>query len=421
MEHSVLRKTKSLSPATLKEIDAQVILEDGVVYLQKQDEEGTLYKTRIEGDAGFYQQMVSETVSEQVPPNCLFLYVSSKCNLNCPICYEDKNTANDLSLDEIETILKGSKNQLIALIGREPTCREDFPEIVKLASKHNRACLNTNGLKLADYDYVRTLKEAGLDTISLSFNGFDDEIYKKMKGRPLLDIMLKALENIKKAGIKTVISLTLAKGVNENQIRQICDYCFDNRDFIYELRVRSVSPVGRHIDVDSYCISDMFDLMAKELRISKEDIVNQQAFWHECIKELDWIIPFSVKTFYRKRVCASSFHLRKNGSYSILAGDFNLESFRKSKFKKIRLVYHMIKSYGLSYIFQNICLLFKLPLKFEDPHNMLVVLRSWPNLLNIDLEENKKCSSQYYKHGKFLPFCLRNIIGGNSSSPEQSS
>ena len=146
----------------------------------------------------------------------------------------------------------------------------------------------------------------------------------------------------------------------------------------------------------------MYDLMAKELNISKEAIVNQQTFWNECIKELHWIIPFSVKAFYRKRVCASSFHLRKNGTYSILAGDFNVGTYRKSKLKKIRLVYHMIKSYGLTYIFQNICLLFKLPFKFEDPHNMLVVLRSWPNLLNIDSStapENKVAKQLVFHTG----------------------
>lgn len=418
MDRSILRHTKSLSPLTLKEVDAQVILEKGQVFLEKKDEKGKQYKTLIERNYDYYREMASEVVPDQVSPNALFLYVSSTCNLQCPICYENKKLSKEPSLDEIEDILKDHKNKLVALLGREPTCRGDFPEIVKIASRHNRTCVLTNGIKFADYNYALKLKEAGLDSISLSFNGFDDEIYQKMNGKPLLDIKLKALENIKKVGIKTVISLTIAWGVNENQVRKICDYCFENRDFIYELRIRAASPVGRHIELKSYCMTEMFDLMADQLQIGNDAIIKQQAFWHECLKQFGPLIPHSVRAFYRKRVCSSSFHLRKNGSYSCLAGDFDHEAYKKSHYKKMRLIFHMIKSYGLTYILQNVSFLFKLPFKFDNTQNMMVVLKCWPHLYNIDLLENRKCPSQYYKDGKFIPFCLCNIITDFQSDTE---
>lgn len=62
--------------------------------------------------------------------------------------------------------------------------------------------MNTNGIKLAaDPEYAKRLKEAGLDLIYLQFDGLDEDIYRHIRGREMLDIKLRAVENCEAAGL----------------------------------------------------------------------------------------------------------------------------------------------------------------------------------------------------------------------------
>ncbi len=419
MERLTLKHTKSLSPITCKEVDAKVVLEDGKVILEKKDEQGKEYKSLIEKDYDYYQRMAKERIPMQVSPNALFLYISAKCNLNCAVCYEYGNTYEEPSKRDIERLLERFKGKVVVLMGREPTCREDLFEIIKIAAKKNRVCLLTNGLKLVDYDYVRRLKEAGLDSVTLSFNSFDDDVYIKMNGRPLLDQKLKALENIKRVGIKTVLSATLARETNEEEIKKLCDYVYDNRSFIYEFRIRAATIIGRHLDIEPFCMTELMEMVAKSLGLEKDDILKEQTFWAEFLKEIKYFVPEQVRTFVRTRLCSFSFHVtREGGKYSCLGSHVDMDALKKTKFKKTRLIYNLIKGYSLRYILQNLCFVLKIPFKFDEANSIMVVLRCWPNVYNIDLEENRKCPSQYYKDGGFVPFCYSNILLENKTTKE---
>ena len=92
----------------------------------------------------------------------------------------------------------------VQLSGGEPTVRDDLPEIVKLGKDMGVVHLqvNTNGIRIADdIEYLRALKDAGLDLIYLQFDGLDDAIYRQIRTRDMLDIKLRAIENCEKLGV----------------------------------------------------------------------------------------------------------------------------------------------------------------------------------------------------------------------------
>ena len=415
MERIELKKTKSLSPVSFEEVDARVVVEDGIVYLEKEDENGEHHKSFVERDVDFYKTQTSYQVDEQVDARHLLLYVSSKCNLNCPLCYENVKGKEEVSLEEIKNIAAQNKKKIIVLMGREPTCRKDILEVIRILAKDNRVTLLTNGIKLAKYEFAAQLKEAGLTQIIFSFNGFDDEIYKKMNGKPLLETKLQALSNIKKLGIKTLLSITLARGVNDKELKDICQYCFDNRSFIFQLRVRTATTLGRHMEeVESYCMTEMLELLANQLEISYDDILKEQAFWNTFVDEFDKVFPSNaIATLLKNRLCSFIFTVRRDRvtrQFSSLASRIDMDAIAAAKFKKPLILYNLIKAFGPRGIAQNIARMLKLPLPVGESDHLMIFLRCWPNIYTIDLEENKKCPSRYLKDGEFLPFCYANIL-----------
>jgi len=410
MDNGAIKKTTSLSPLTCQEIPAEVILENSGVYILKKDKQGKTHKNLIEKDSKFYLFFTKNKVTTQCLPSTILVYSSSQCNLNCPVCYEYGADSKEPGLKEIEELSDKFRGKIIGLIGREPTCREDLFEIIKTINKRNIPALMTNGIKLVDYEYVIKLKNNGLKIIFFSFNGFNDEIYQRLNGRALLDLKLRALENIKKAGIATVISTTIARGINDDQILQLCQYCLSNSSFVIELRIRGITPMGKHLALEPYCMSDMVDLIARSLGINKEDVMREYLFWEEFYKTLWICIPKVVRNFFNLRICSFSLSLKKNGKFFPLGKNIDIEKIKKSNFKTLLLLYCLIKNFGISYIANTICKAFYLPEIIKNKKILKIKLRCWPNIYNIDLGENKKCCTAYYKDRKLLPFCYYNMI-----------
>lgn len=135
----------------------------------------------------------------------------------------------------------------IQLSGGEPTMREDLPEIIRLGHEigFRFIQLNTNGLKLADLDYVMKLKEAGLNSVFLQFDGLNDHVYLNLRGKKLLDIKLKAIENLKRAEIGTILVCTIVPGVNESYLYDIIDFGLSHIPTIRGVHFQPVSYFGR--------------------------------------------------------------------------------------------------------------------------------------------------------------------------------
>ena len=88
-------------------------------------------------------------------PFFLILYVTSRCNARCKMCYNWQNidnwkNRNELSLEEIERITQSiSSLQQLTISGGEPFLREDLADILKLFAKNCNVSwitIPTNGL-----------------------------------------------------------------------------------------------------------------------------------------------------------------------------------------------------------------------------------------------------------------------------------
>ncbi len=107
--------------------------------------------------------------------------------------------------------------------------------------------VNTNGLRLAQsVDYCRGLKEAGMSTLYLQFDGVTPDVYQFTRGRDLMDTKVRAIENLREAGIDSVVLVvTLIKGVNDHQVGDIIRFAIQNFDVVRCINVQPVSLCGR--------------------------------------------------------------------------------------------------------------------------------------------------------------------------------
>ena len=103
-----------------------------------------------------------------------------------PIGYAPLKRVNrELTTEEWQTILDkawGAGIPHVTFTGGEPTLRADLPALIAYAEKIGQVCgLLTDGLKLADKEYLRTLLETGLDHVLLVLQPENEDSWRAIE------------------------------------------------------------------------------------------------------------------------------------------------------------------------------------------------------------------------------------------------
>jgi len=378
-----LKKTLSICPVCSKVIEAGVVEYEGEgVFLEKECKEcGTNGYSRslIEKDALLYAALSNKEAKASF--RNLTLPITHRCNLKCNMCYAFPLNNDDPSREELEGIIDTSNGLWVKITGGEPTVREDLPHFIKyLKNKGHYFTLVTNGVKLADIKYARLLKNAGLNRVALSFLGFSDNEYVSIRGRELLAIKMKALKNLKRLKMEVVLSVSVVRGINEHEIKRIYRFYIKNRKFIRSLRIRTMSRVGRFMNVEPFCLSELLTLVSEATGFKKEEIV-ESFFKNKPFAPATCRFEVDIYNLYNNRMLKE-----KNGTH---------------KFIIFRRLFEYIRLFGF------------VPQKLIK--NAKIHLRVWPEISTVDLEEINKCLTGIPdESGKLVPFCLYNIQQSNA-------
>jgi 7,8-dihydro-6-hydroxymethylpterin dimethyltransferase len=187
-------------------------------------------------------------------PCSVLIEVTDRCNLRCSVCFADsgRGEAEDPPLTSISWLLERAMAAAgpcnLQLSGGEPTLRDDLPEIVEIARRigYSFIQVNTNGLRLAaDIGCGRRLQAAGLSSVFLQFDGVDDEIYRSLRGRALLDRKLQAVTHCGETDLGVVLVPTLVRGVNTGSIGAIVRQALQLAPTVRGIHFQPVSYFGR--------------------------------------------------------------------------------------------------------------------------------------------------------------------------------
>ena len=207
------------------------------------------------------------------PPTLVFIDVTNRCNMNCPICLANIPAMGfrfDPPMAYFEKIFQKLASMdpkpKIQLFGGEPTVRKDLLDLIDLA--HEKYDLNcrvvTNGLRLADEDYCKKLMSKNVQ-VMFSFDGRSPEIYEATRKHPkAFEKKLKGLENAVKFGKNKITIMTcVAEQVNAKHMPDMIELCHEHRGRIAAL---DLIPLTAHwgpeaVDVESATIEDVERIM----------------------------------------------------------------------------------------------------------------------------------------------------------------
>ena len=273
----IFAKARSVCPVCLQPVRAQKRAEADGIYLDKSCREHGSFSTLIwDGDLTSYLRWGGENTvydppvepKEAVQPCpyncglcemhlrkgcCALLELTARCNLRCPVCFADAGEEKrDPSLEELarqyDYLMAHGGPFNIQLSGGEPTMRDDLPAIIRLGREKGFSFfqLNTNGLRLArEEGYAASLKEAGLNTVFLQFDGFREETWRSLRGELLLEEKKRAIAACAEAGLGVMLVPVIARGVNEDEIGALLRFGLEQMPAVRGVHFQPLSYFGR--------------------------------------------------------------------------------------------------------------------------------------------------------------------------------
>jgi len=316
--------TQSLCPECLRIIEARLFDEHGRVIMEKTCPQHGYFRDTVFSDSKLYLKMDEwnfgdhQGISNPAIPNATrcpdqcglcsmhtshsgmaVVDLTNRCNLTCPVCFANANAAGYLyepTFEQVRRMLQALRNEkpvnarIVQFSGGEPTIHPRFLDCIRLAKEmgFSHVQVATNGIMFTDLEFAQAAKDAGLHTLYLQFDGVCDDIYRRTRGEPLLEMKLQCIETARKAGMKICFVPTIIKGINDDQIGNMIRLALDNVDCVSAVSFQPVSFCGRisraELEAKRYTLSDFAHDFEKQTGIARA---------HEDWFPLSAVSPFS--------------------------------------------------------------------------------------------------------------------------------
>jgi cyclic pyranopterin phosphate synthase len=161
--------------------------------------------------------------------------LTDRCNFRCFYCLPHGEPpaapkSSMLSYEEIEYVAEIFVSlgiEKIRLTGGEPMLRRDIETITRKLSALKPAlkdlALTTNGYFLPDR--AESLKEAGLDRVTISLDSLKPDVFKRMTGVDVLERVMQGIEAARRAGLTPIkINAVVVRGHNEDEVADFAEF-----------------------------------------------------------------------------------------------------------------------------------------------------------------------------------------------------
>jgi len=166
--------------------------------------------------------------------NYIRVSVTERCNFRCQYCMPEKPFSwrpkeNLLSFDELFKFIKIAIDEgvnKVRITGGEPLLREDLDYFIKLINNYKSdidLAITTNGFLLPET--AQKLKDAGLKRLNISLDSLKPAVAAYIAQKNVLNKVLEGIDKSLEVGLKVKINMVPLKGINDNEIIDILEFC----------------------------------------------------------------------------------------------------------------------------------------------------------------------------------------------------
>lgn len=349
------------------------------------------------------------------------------------------------TLDQIVQMVRTAKNMrpvgcnAVQLTGGEPTLRNDLIEIIKAikAEGIDHIQLNTNGIRLAlEKDFALKVREAGVNTVYLSFDGVDEKTNpKNIKEVPAI------LENCRRAELGIVLVPTVIKTVNDHQLGDIIRFAADNIDVVRGVNIQPVSLVGSmpRKERERYRIT-IPDVIKRIEEQTNGEISREDFYPVPCVTPISHFVEALTGVPQYEFTChfacgMATYVFKEDGKLIPITRFVDVEAFfeyldekaeelKSSKIKSLRALKSILdlrkfidsknapKSLDVSRILFDVLVKHDYTALGEfHARTLFIGMMHFQDLYNYDIERVKRCVIHYgTPDGRIIPFCAFNVL-----------
>ncbi len=199
----------------------------------------------------------------QRPISYLRVSVTDRCDFRCVYCMSENMTflpkADLLTLEELDRLCSAFVRlgvEKLRITGGEPLVRKGIMTFFNAMSRHldsgalRELTVTTNGSQLRRY--AGELAAAGVRRINVSLDTLEAEKFARITRWGRLAQVLDGIDAAKAAGLRVKINVVALKGVNEDELFPIVDWCAREGHDLTFIEVMPMGDIGGEDRLDQY-------------------------------------------------------------------------------------------------------------------------------------------------------------------------
>ena len=189
--------------------------------------------------------------------------VTDRCDFRCVYCMSENMNflpkADLLTLEELDKMCSAFISQgveKLRITGGEPLVRRNIMKFFESISRHLKTgdlkelTLTTNGSQL--HRFAEKLSEIGIKRINVSLDTLNEQKFSKITRWGRLSQVLKGIDAALAAGIKIKINTVALKDFNEDELKEIVQWCANRKMDLTFIEVMPMGDIGNENRLNQY-------------------------------------------------------------------------------------------------------------------------------------------------------------------------
>ena len=245
----VIRTTKTLCPECACELEGRIILDGGKAYLDRICPEHGPYRLMLSRHGEAYADLdrfffdVLHGASVQGRITNYWILSTTQCQQKCKYCSVDTEhpVYAEMPRDLLFEVIEKYGHAKLTMSGGEPTLHPDVLAFFREAAARGVTTqLATNGILLASREYCRELQRAHVNEVRVSLEAIEPGKASALGTEAFNETKRAAIRNLLDLNIPTILSPTIFKGLNEDQLVATLEFAKD-KPLIREISVNGFS------------------------------------------------------------------------------------------------------------------------------------------------------------------------------------